>query len=66
MSEILTYVYAAILDVLGYRQRLEKDRKTNIPYKMVGDVREKQIRLSLGSHSRTFKSRIICPQSVVR
>ena len=29
MSEILTYVYAAILDVLGYRQRLEKDRKTN-------------------------------------
>jgi len=29
LSEILTYVYAAILDVLGYRQRLEKDRKTN-------------------------------------
>lgn len=29
MSEILTYVYAAILDVLGYRQRLAEDRKTD-------------------------------------
>lgn len=34
MSENLTYVYAALLDVLGYRNRLDQDRKRgNLAFK---------------------------------
>jgi len=30
MNEALTYVYAALLDVLGYRQRLDEDRQKGV------------------------------------